>query len=393
MKDDIVILEGVRTPIGSFGGDLARLSSTELGAVSVRGLLALTQVDPETVDEIIMGCVLPAGLGQAPARQVALQAGLPRSIAATTINKVCGSGMRAIIMGMSQLKAGYDHLIICGGMESMSNAPLLMRRPPKGEDYPTAHYADHMFLDGLEDAYDKGTSMGVIAEETVRHYAITREEQDAYATESVRRAKIATEKGWFEREIVPVVVKTSKGTAEITQDGTVQRVKVEKIPLLKPAFDKAGTITAASASSISDGATSLLLSTEKHAKELNLKPRAKILAYSHHAQGSKWFTTAPIYAIQKLLNKVGWDVDSVDAFEVNEAFAVVSLVTMRDVGIPHAKINIHGGACALGHPIGSSGARIVVTLLNVLERVQGKRGIAAICIGGGEALAVAIERV
>ncbi|MEI8320918.1 MAG: thiolase family protein [Alphaproteobacteria bacterium] len=390
-KDSIIIIEGVRTPLGSFQGNLSRLSAVELGTVATRSLLALTNVDTKEIDEVIMGCVLPAGLGQAPARQVALKSGLPEGVAATTVNKVCGSGMRAMIIGMSQLMAGHSKLLLTGGMESMSNAPLLKRRPAKGEQPVAEHYADHLFLDGLEDAYSKGTLMGMFAEATSKHYGFTRAEQDAYATESVRRAKQATAEKWFEREIASVVIKTPTETVEVTEDGTLDRAKIEKIPLLKPAFGENGTITAASSSGISDGAAVLMISTESHAKALGLAARAKIVGFSHHAHESKWFATAPIHAIQKLLEKTGWSKDSVDAFEINEAFAVVAMVAIKDLKLDPAKVNIHGGACALGHPIGASGARIVVTLLNVLERTGGKRGIAAICIGGGEALAVAIE--
>ncbi len=393
-KNPILIVDGVRTPLGSFGGDLARLSAPELGAIALRGLLMLTKAPVEKIDEVMMGCVLPAGLGQAPARQVLIKAGLPNYIPATTINKVCGSGMRTITMGAHQLLAGEsNHLIIAGGMESMSNSPLLTHRPPKGEEAATKPYGDHMMIDGLQDAYEKGTSMGIFAEATAQHYKFTREQQDAYAITSVERAKTATENKWFEREIVPIVLETPTGTTEINEDTTLQRAKIEKIPHLKPAFAENGTITAASSSGISDGAAAVMLATEKTAHALGMKPRARIVAFAHHAQEPRWFTTAPIFAIQKLLEKTGWSKDSIDAFEINEAFAVVAMIAIKDLQLSPEKVNMHGGACALGHPIGASGTRIVVTLMNVLDRIEGQRGIAAICIGGGEALAVAIERL
>lgn len=393
VKDPIVILDAVRTPIGSYQGSLSRLSSVELGSVATRALLSVTNLKPEQVQEIIMGCVLPAGLGQAPARQVALKSGLSNHIKATTVNKVCGSGMQALVFAANQLTVTPASLIFAGGMESMSNAPLLKRRPPKGEEASAEHYADHLFLDGLQDAYEPGKLMGAFAEESATHYRFTRAEQDAYAVLSVERAKEATEKGWFEREIVPITLKTPQGTVDITTDGTLERANVEKIPHLKPAFSPTGTITAASSSSISDGASILAVTTQSHAKSLNITPRFKIVAITHYAAEPRWFTTAPLYTIQMIQKETGWSLEEVDAFEINEAFAIVAMISMKELGIPQNKINLHGGACALGHPIGASGARIITTLMNVLDRINGRRGIASICIGGGEALAVAIERV
>ncbi len=390
--DPIVIVEALRTPIGLFQGDLQRLSAPELGSAAVTSLLALTGLDPKQVDEVIMGCVLPAGLGQGPARQVVMGSGLSPHTKATLVNKVCGSGMQAVIFGAQQLQQGDSEVILAGGMESMSQAPLLKKRTPKGLEPEVQHYADHMFLDGLEDAYNKNASMGLFAEKTAERYGFTRKKQDDYAILSLTRAQQATEKGYFVPEIVPIIVKTLEGTKEVVVDGGVTRGKVEKIPLLKAAFKEKGTITAASSSGLSDGAAVLLLMKESKAKSLGLKPRAKIVAYAGHAHEPEWFTTAPIDAIKKLFKKTGWSKKDVDLFEINEAFAAVTLAAIEELDLDMDKVNIHGGACALGHPLGASGARIIITLLSALEQTGKKRGIAAICIGGGEALALAIER-
>jgi len=390
--DPIVIVEGLRTPIGLFQGDLQRLSAPELGSAAVTSLLSLTGLDPKQVDEVIMGCVLPAGLGQGPARQVVMGSGLSPHTRATLVNKVCGSGMQAVIFGLQQINQGDSEVVLVGGMESMSQAPLLKKRPPKGQEPELTHYADHLFLDGLEDAYNKNSSMGMFAEKTAERYGFTRKQQDDYAILSLTRAQQATEKGYFAPEVVPIIVKTPEGTKEVVEDGGVTRGKVEKIPFLKAAFKEKGTITAASSSGLSDGAAVLLLMKESKAKSLGLKPRAKIVAYAGHAHAPEWFTTAPIEAIKKLFKKTGWTKKDVDLFEINEAFAAVALAAIEDLDLDMDKVNIHGGACALGHPLGASGARIIVTLLNALEQTDKKRGIAAICIGGGEALAMAIER-
>ncbi len=393
MSDPIVIVEALRTPIGSFQGDLQRLSAPELGSAALTSMLALTGLDRTQVDEVIMGCVLPAGLGQGPARQVVMGSGLGLHTKATLVNKVCGSGMQAVILGALQLMQGDSEVIVAGGMESMSNAPLLKKRPPKGRDPEPNHYADHLFLDGLEDAYNKNTSMGIFAEKTAERYGFTRKQQDEYAIRSLTRAQEATTKGYFASEVVPILIQTPEETKEIVEDGGVKRGNAEKIPLLKPAFKEHGTVTAASSSSLSDGAAVLLLMKESKAKSLGLKPRARIVAYAGHAQEPEWFTTAPIEAIKKLLKKTGWSKDEVDLFEINEAFAVVAMAAIEELDLDIDKVNIHGGACALGHPLGASGARIIVTLLSALEQTRKTKGIAAICIGGGEALAIAIERV
>jgi acetyl-CoA C-acetyltransferase len=393
LLDPIVIVEALRTPIGLFQGDLQRLSAPELGSAAITSLLALTGLDPKHVDDVIMGCVLPAGQGQGPARQVVMGSGLNPHTKAMLVNKVCGSGMQAVILGAQQLHLGDSEVILAGGMESMSNAPLLKKRPPKGQEPEAKHYADHLFLDGLEDAYNKNASMGMFAEKTAERYGFTRKKQDDYAILSLTRAQQATTKGYFAPEVVPIIVKTPEDTKEVVEDGGVTRGKVEKIPLLKAAFKEKGTITAASSSGLSDGAAVLLLMKESKAKSLGLPSRAKIVAYAGHAHEPEWFTTAPIESIKKLLKKTGWTKKDVDLFEINEAFAAVTLAAIEELDLDIDKVNIHGGACALGHPLGASGARIIVTLLNALEQTGKKKGIAAICIGGGEALALAIERV
>jgi acetyl-CoA C-acetyltransferase len=390
--NDIVIVGAVRTPIGIFNGKLSRLSAPELGAVAIRGLLGMAQVAPEDIKGVIMGCVLPAGVGQAPARQAAIKAGLPVSVQALTLNKVCGSGMETIGIGMLALEAGVGDFIIAGGMESMSNAPLLVRRPKKGQEAETEPFGDHLFLDGLEDAYQANTPMGVFAEATAAKYGFGREEQDQFAINSLLKAQKATEERAFEMEIVPIMVQTLQESFEVDSDENLGRATVEKIQKLKPVFLEEGTITAASASGIADGAAAVLLTRAGIAKQQQLPMRARIVGMAAHSQEPAWFTLAPIEAIQKVLDQTGWSVGEVDLFEINEAFAVVPMAAMRDLGISPEQLNVHGGACAMGHPIGASGARIVVTLLNAMERLDKKRGIAAICIGGGEALALALER-
>jgi acetyl-CoA C-acetyltransferase len=392
MKENpIVIVGAVRTPIGIFRGKLSRISAPELGVVAVKGLLGTVKIDPASVDDIIMGCVLSAGLGQAPARQVVLKAGLSSHISAVTVNKVCGSAMQAILMGMGQLETEMSDIVIAGGMESMSNAPLLLRRPKKGQDPEKEPFADHMFLDGLEDAYERKTSMGVFAEAAAKKYSFSKEDQDQFSIQSLDRAQKATEKRYFDGEMVPIIIQGSEGTLELHADENLGRATAEKISHLKPVFLEEGTITAATASGIADGAAAVLMMREKTARHKNLEIRARIIAMASHAHESKWFTLAPVQAIQKVLEKAGWVVEDVDLFEINEAFAVVPMAASKELNIPMEKINIHGGACAMGHPIGASGARIVVTLINALERVGKKKGVASICIGGGEALAIAIE--
>jgi acetyl-CoA C-acetyltransferase len=391
--DPIVILSYARTPMGSFQGALAGASATELGATVVKAAVERAGLSPDDVDRCYMGCVLPAGLGQAPARQAALGAGLPHRVEAVTINKMCGSGMKAAMMAADTLVAGSADLIVAGGMESMSNAPYLMKKHRAGARIGHDAIYDHMMLDGLEDAYEPGRAMGTFAEDTACAYQFTRERQDGYALESLSRARKAIETGAFEREIVGVTVKTRKGEDLVTIDEQPGKGMPDKIPTLKPAFAKDGTITAATSSSISDGAAALILTRASVAEAKGAKPVARLVAHTAHARAPAQFTTAPIGAIEQLLAKAGWSVGDIDLFEINEAFACVSMAAMQDLGIPHEKVNIHGGATALGHPIGASGARIMATLLAALERTGGKRGIASLCIGGGEATAVAVELI
>jgi acetyl-CoA C-acetyltransferase len=392
-KDPIVITGSARTAMGSFQGVLSSKTAPELGAIAIKAALERTGIKPDAVDEVLMGCVLPAGLGQAPARQAAIGAGLPQAVPCTTVNKMCGSGMKTVMMAYEALHARTGDVIVAGGMESMSNAPYVLPKMRSGARMGHAEVKDHMFLDGLEDAYDKGRLMGTYAEDTAQSYQFTRAAQDAFAVESLRRAKHANETGAFAKEITPVEVMGKKGSTVVSLDEQPFSADPAKIPNLKPAFRKDGTVTAANASSISDGAAALVMMRASKAKDLGAKPRAVILGTSSHAQAPPQFTTAPIYAIEKVLKDVGWTVADVDLFEVNEAFAVVTMATMRDLGIDHSKINVNGGACALGHPVGASGTRIIITLLNALEARGKKRGVAALCIGGGEATAVAIERV
>ncbi|MHC9085784.1 thiolase family protein [Luteimonas sp. RIT-PG2_3] len=386
---DVVIVGAKRTAIGSMLGQFTGVPTTTLGATAIQAALEQSGVAADSVSEVIMGCVLPANLGQAPARQAALAAGVPRAAGATTINKVCGSGMKAIMLGHDLIKAGSATIVIAGGMESMTNAPHMVSARP-GLRYGDAKLVDHMAWDGLTNPYD-GLSMGVFAEATADKYAFTREQQDAYTIESVKRAQAAVASGAFAAEIVPVKVSTRKGDVEYATDEQPGKSDTAKIPTLKGAFRKDGTVTAASSSSISDGAAATILIGADEASRLGLKPLARIVGHSTFSQEPEWFTTAPVSAIRNLLAKIGWSVDEVDLFEVNEAFSVVAMAPIKELGIPHAKINVNGGATALGHPIGASGARLVVTLLYALQARGLKRGIATLCIGGGEATAIAVE--
>ena len=388
----VVIIGAARTPMGGFQGALSQVAATELGAAAIRGALTDSGISPDSVDEVLMGCVLPAGLGQAPARQAALGAGLPQSVPCTTINKVCGSGMKTVMMAHDQIIAGSQTLMVAGGMESMSGAPYLSLSTRGGARLGHAELKDHMFLDGLEDAYDKGALMGVFAELCAERYQFTRKAQDDYALGSLSNALAAQASGAFDSEIMGVAVASRKGETIVSEDEQPGSARPEKIPTLRPAFKKDGTVTPANASSISDGAAAVVLTSDADADARGLTVRARILGHASHAQDPAWFTTAPVPAVQKLLKQIGWDVDGVDLWEVNEAFAVVPMAFMHDMGIAREKMNVNGGACALGHPIGASGTRIIVTLLNALEKRGLKRGIAAICIGGGEGAAIAIER-
>jgi acetyl-CoA C-acetyltransferase len=390
-SDPIVIASYARTPIGGLLGDFASVKATDLGAAAVKAAVERSGVNADQIDRIYMGCVLPAGLGQAPARQAALAAGLPRSVQATTINKVCGSGMQAIIFAYETISAGNADVIIAGGMESMSNAPYLLQKHRTGARAGHDTVKDSMFLDGLEDAYEQGTPMGIFAENTVKKFGFSREEQDNYAIESLSRAKAAIASGAFEGEIVAVDVTTRSGSQTISIDEQPGKAKPEKIPTLKPAFIKDGTVTAANSSSISDGAAAVVVTRASVAARLGMTVVAQIIGSDCYAHEPGDFPSAPVPAIQKLLTKINWTVNDVDLFEVNEAFAVVPMIAMRELGIPHEKMNVNGGACALGHPLGASGARIVTTLLGALQGRGLKRGVAGICLGGGEATALAIE--
>jgi acetyl-CoA C-acetyltransferase len=391
--DPVVILSYARTPMGSFQGALAGASATELGATAVKAAVERAGVAPDDVEKIFMGCVLPAGLGQAPARQAAIRAGLPTSVEATTVNKVCGSGMQAAIFAHDMIAAGSADLVVAGGMESMSNAPYILKKMRGGARIGHDAVLDHMMLDGLEDAYDAGRAMGTFAEDTAREYQFTRDAQDDYAVESLTRALRAQKDGSFEREIVGVTVKTRKGEEVVTQDEAPGRGDPVKLRQLKAAFAKEGTITAASSSSISDGAAALVVTRQSVADAKGLKPVARIVAHAAHAQEPAKFTTAPVGAVRKLLDKTGWSANEVDLYEINEAFACVPMAWMKDLGVPHEKVNVNGGATALGHPIGASGARILTTLIAALKRTGGKKGVASLCIGGGEATAVAVEMI
>ncbi|MEZ5530278.1 MAG: acetyl-CoA C-acyltransferase [Porticoccaceae bacterium] len=390
MSDPIVIVGMARTPIGSMQGQFNGVATTHLGATAIKAAVERAGVTPEQIGSVDMGCVLTAGLRQAPARQAALGAGLPISVGATTLNKVCGSGMRAVMNAFDSLTLGNVDIAVAGGMESMSNAPYLMLQGRGGYRFGHAQIFDHMTMDGLEDAYN-GQAMGMFAEDCVAKYGFTREDQDAFAIASLERANKAIAEGKFESEIAPVAVAGRKGEVLYSVDEQPGKSSADKIPTLRPAFIKDGTVTAANASSISDGAAALVLTRQSVAEQNGLKPLARILAHTTHSQEPEWFTTAPVGAINKLLAKVGWNKDEVDLFEINEAFAVVTMAAMKELDLPHEKVNVHGGACALGHPIGASGARILVTLLAALQTYGKSKGIAGICIGGGEATALAVE--
>lgn len=387
---DIVILAAKRTPIGAFQGVFNTSTGTQLGAAAVRAALADSGVAGEQIDEVILGCVLQAGQGQAPARQAALGGGIPNTVPTMTLNKVCGSAMKAIMLGCDQLKAGSAQVVLAGGLESMTGAPYILPKGRAGYRMGHGEVLDHMFYDGLQNPYD-GKMMGAFAEATAAKYGFTREQQDAFASESVRRAQAAVANGSFKAEITPVTVKTRKGETTVDTDEPPGTCDIAKIPTLKPAFSKDGTVTAASSSSISDGAAAVVITTAAHAKTLGSKPLARIVAYASNAHQPEWFTTAPVGAIQKVLAKAGWQTEQVDLFEINEAFACVAMAAMHDLNLPHAKVNVNGGACALGHPIGATGSRIVTTLIHALKARGLKRGVAALCIGGGEATAMAIE--
>ena len=393
MQNDIIIAGSARTPMGGFQGDLGDATAPELGATAIKAALERSGLDPSKVDEVLMGCVLPAGLGQAPARQASIGAGIPLATGCTTVNKMCGSGMKATMLAHDLIAAGTNDVMVAGGMESMSNAPYLLDKARDGYRMGHGGVFDHMFLDGLEDAYDKGRLMGTFAEDTARHYQFTREAQDAFAIRSLKRAQRATDDGSFATEITSHVVRARKGDVEVVIDEQPGKANLDKIPKLKAAFHAEGTVTAANSSSISDGAAALVLARASVASDLGLQTRARIVGHTTHAQEPAWFTTAPVAAISKLLDRTGWSSDDVDLYEINEAFAVVTMAAIRELGLDEEKVNINGGACALGHPIGASGARIIVTLLSALERHNLKRGIAALCIGGGEATAIAIERL
>jgi acetyl-CoA C-acetyltransferase len=390
-QDPVVIVSAARTPLGSFQGVFSGVPATALGSVAIKAAVERAGLKPEQVDEVIMGCVLPAALGQAPARQATLGAGLPISVGATTVNKVCGSGMRAMMNAHDALAAGSAEIMVAGGMENMTNAPYMLPKARSGYRIGHSQIFDHMMMDGLEDAYDKGRAMGTFGEDCAEKYQFTREAQDAFAIESVKRAQQASTDGTFATEIAPVTVTTRAGDVVVDTDEGPGKIKTEKIPTLKPAFKKDGTITAASSSSINDGAAALVMMRASKAKALGLKPIAKMCGHATFAQAPNWFTTAPVTGIERLLKKNNWTVDSVDLWEINEAFAVVPMAAMHDLNIPHSKVNVHGGACALGHPIGASGARIVVTLLHALKKHGLKRGVATLCIGGGEATAIGVE--
>jgi len=390
-QDPVVIVGAARTPMGALQGELKDFAAPELGSVAIRAAVERARLQPAEVEEVIMGCVLSAGQGQAPARQASLGAGLPLATGCTTVNKMCGSGMKAAMLGHDLLLSGNNEIMVAGGMESMTNAPYLLPRARAGYRMGHQQVIDHMFLDGLEDAYDKGRLMGTFAEDCAAKYGFTREEQDAFAVQSLERAQNANNQGWFAWETVPVALKGGKGDRFMDRDEQPFKANFEKIPQLKPAFRKDGTVTAANSSSISDGAAALVLMRRSTAQKRGITPLVTIVAHATHAQEPGWFTTAPVGAIRKLLGAAGWTSDSVDLYEINEAFAVVTLAAMREHSLPYERVNVHGGACALGHPIGASGARILVTLVGALRHHGLRRGVAALCIGGGEATAMAVE--
>ena len=392
MHDDpVVIVSAARTPMGGFQGELKEFTAAQLGAAAMRAAVERARISPAEVDEVLMGCVLPAGQGQAPARQAALGAGLPNSVPCTTVNKMCGSGMKALMLAHDALVAGSVRIAVAGGMESMSNAPYLLPQARAGYRMGHAQVLDHMFYDGLEDAYDKGRLMGSFAEDCAAKYGFSRQEQDRFAIASLERAQAANRGGAFAWEMVPMAVRAGKEERFVETDEQPFKARIDRIPTLKPAFRKDGTVTAANASSISDGAAALVLMRRSEAARRGLAPLATVIAHATHAQEPAWFTTAPVGAIAKLLARTGWRAADVDRWEINEAFAVVTMAAMREHSLPHEKVNVHGGACALGHPIGASGARIVVTLLGALRRAGLRRGVAALCIGGGEATALGLE--
>ena len=393
MHDPIVIVGAARTPMGGFLGDLAAAPAAELGACAIRAAVQRTGLSAEAIDEVIMGNVLPAGQGQAPARQASLGAGLPDAVGCTTINKMCGSGMKAAMLAHDLLLAGTNRVMVAGGMESMSNAPYLLPKARAGMRLGHGDVKDHMFLDGLEDAYDKGRLMGSFAEDCAAHYRFSREAQDRFAIESLTRSQAAIRNDSFQGEIAPVTITTTKGDKTIPQDEQPLKANLERIPTLRPAFRKDGTVTAANSSSISDGAAALVMMRLSEAQRRGARPLARIVGHATHAQAPGWFTTAPVGAMRSLFEKTGWRAADVDLYEVNEAFAVVTMAAMHELNLPHDKVNVHGGACALGHPIGASGARIIVTLLAALDKYGLKRGVASLCIGGGEATAMALERM
>ena len=391
--DPIVIVGAARTPMGGFQGDLKPVAAPALGSVAIAAALERAAVAPDDIDEVIMGCVLPAGMGQAPARQASLGAGLPEGAGCTTVNKMCGSGMKAAMMAHDGLRAGSARVMVAGGFESMSNAPYLLDRARDGYRMGHGRVLDHMFIDGLEDAYDKGRLMGTYAEDTAEKYQFTREAQDEFAVESLTRARRAIDDGSFAGEVASVTVKTRKGETVVARDEQPHKADIARIPKLKPAFREGGTVTAANSSSISDGAAALVMMRCSEAERRGIEPLARIVGHASHAQAPAWFTTAPIGALNALFDKTGWRAADVDLFEINEAFAVVAMAAMRDLDLAHDRVNVHGGACALGHPVGASGARILVTLLAAMEKYDARRGVATLCIGGGEATAMAVERV
>lgn len=391
--NEVVIVAAKRTPMGGMLGGLSTLSAPELGAIAHKATLDQSGISPAEIDEVISGCVLQAGIGQAPARQAAIKAGIPNSTGATTINKMCGSGMKAVMLAHDLILAGSANIILASGMESMSNAPYLLAKARSGYRLGHGELKDHMFLDGLEDAYNKGQLMGCFAETTAKHFHFSREQQDEYAIQSMTKALKAIESGAFVDEITPITLSTRKGDTTVTTDEGPDAAKLSKIPQLKPAFQSDGTVTAANSSSISDGAASLIIMSAATAQKRGLKPLARIVAHASHAQAPEWFTTAPVDAMRKVMNRAGWNQNDVDLFEINEAFAVVAMAAISQLELNPEQVNIHGGACALGHPIGASGARILVTLMHALKHKGKKRGVASLCIGGGEATAMAIELI
>jgi acetyl-CoA C-acetyltransferase len=392
-QDPIVIVGSARTPMGGFQGDFADVTCAELGGAAIAAAVERSGVPVDDIDEVIMGCVLPAGQGQAPARQASLAAGVPLATGCTTINKMCGSGMKATMFAHDLLLGGSNKVMVAGGMESMSNSPYLLPKARAGYRMGHGQVQDSMFLDGLEDAYDKGRLMGTFAEDCAQHFGFTREQQDNFAIASLTRAQKAIDDGTFAAEVAPFTVKGRRGDTLIEHDEQPHKANLDKIPTLRAAFRKDGTVTAANSSSISDGAAALVLMRESEAERRGLTPLARICGHSNFAQEPGWFTTAPVYAIEKLLAQLGWQAGDVDLWEINEAFAVVTMAAMHSLDLPHEKVNVHGGACALGHPIGASGARIIVTLLNALAKHELKRGMASLCIGGGEATALAVELI